>query len=336
VVSTIPVKIGFLGASVLIVAVTVAGLPSRASLQRVLAAASSAATPAEPTRCDVAAGREADVLWCEDFSGDVRARWDVASRGGLWPSSDFAVCREGFGFRDGCAAWSNYLRFDLSWGFWGYDARRAFPPRSEFYVRWYQYISDPFEWGTLEDKSVMLHDAEETIVAIVGTNRNHLPAIPDSGPGVPWLANYQDLDWGETAERGERFTRVNRFQNQGRNLALQPGRWYLFEWYIKLNTPGLSNGVTRVWIDDAMRPIATQTLRMEHTDMRWLKVADAGKQFGLLRLTLYHQRCDGTPNTCPPHGPETLRQSHRWDQIVVSTSPIGPAPAVAGMPSGTQ
>jgi hypothetical protein len=64
---------------------------------------------------------------------------------------------------------------------------------------------------------------------------------------------------------------------------------------------------------------------MHHTDMRWLKSADAGKQFGVVRLTLYDQRCDGVPRTCPPDGPEMLSQSHRWDQIVIATSPIGPS-----------
>jgi hypothetical protein len=63
---------------------------------------------------------------------------------------------------------------------------------------------------------------------------------------------------------------------------------------------------------------------MEYTDMRWLKAHDVGKQFGVVRLTVYHQRCEIEPNTCPPHGPAVLSQSQRWDQIVVSKSPIGP------------
>lgn len=274
----------------------------------------------EPT-CETGRSQRADVLLCDDFNGFVQTRWDIGSRGGSWRPSQFAVCRDGFGFGDRCAAWSHYLLFDQAWGFYGYDARRVFPARSDIYVRWYQYISNPFEWGTLEDKSVMLHDRAETIVAYVGTNRNHLPTEPNSGPGVPFVANYQDLDWPET---NGQLTRVNRFQNQNRNLALKPGRWYLFEWHIRLNTPGVGDGISRLWIDDATRPIPQQTLRMDYRDMRWLKRTDAGKRFGLLRLTVYHQRCDGVPNTCPPHGPAMLRQSHRWDQIVISRTPVGP------------
>jgi hypothetical protein len=280
------------------------------------------AVPSTEARCPGGTKPHPDVLFCEDFEdGAFGDRWDIGGHG-LWPASDFVQCtHDSFGFRDRCAGWSNSLLFDREWGFYGYDARRPFPPRQEFYIRWYQYISDPFAWGTLEDKSVLLHDRKETILTYVGTNRNHLPVEPNSGPGLPFVANYQDLDWKET---GGAFTRVNRFQNQGRNIALQPGKWYLFEWFIKLNTPGVSNGETRLWIDDATKPIPAQTLRMVHTDMRWLKREDAGKQFALLRLTLYHQRCDNVPSTCPPIGPAILKQSHRWDQFVISTSPIGP------------
>jgi hypothetical protein len=285
-------------------------------------------TAAGEAACEAGSSPVADIVLCEGFDGPVGTAWNIGSRGDTWRSSDFVRCNENFGFRGGCAAWSNHLLFDRAWGFYGYDARHPFVPQSDFYVRWYQYISDPFAWGTLEDKSVMLHDEAETIVAYVGTNRNHLPSEPNSGPGVPFVANYQDLDWAET---NRQFTRVNRFQNQGHNITLKPGRWYLFEWHIRLNTPGVANGITELWIDDAAEPGARQTLRMRYTDMRWLKSTDLGKQFGLLRLTVYHQRCDGVPNTCPPNGPVMLQQSHRWDQIVISTSPVGPV-STSGRP----
>jgi hypothetical protein len=286
--------------------------------------------PPPPRPCAPAAEVPGAAL-CEDFEADAFLRdWSVGSRGGRWPASQFVVCGEGFGFGDRCAAWSNHLLFDGAWGFWGYDARRLFLPQDELFIRWYLYVSDPFEWGTLEDKAVMLHDADETLVAYVGSNRNHLPVEKNSGPGMPFVANYQDVDWPET---GGEYTRVNRFQNQARNLTLQPGRWYLFEWYIKLNTPGLSDGVTRLWIDDAAAPADGQTLRLEHTDMRWLRARDRGKRFGLLRLTVYHQRCDGLPRTCPPDGPGLLAQSQRWDHIVVAPARIGPLNG-GGAPAG--
>jgi len=275
--------------------------------------------PAVDSGCDKSNG---DLLLCDDFEdGGFQSRWDIGGHQGTWPRSQFVLCtNNAFGFHDRCAAWSNQLVFDHEWGFYGYDARRGFAPQSEFYVRWYQYISDPYTWGTLEDKSVLIHDPGNTITTYVATNRNHLPVVQDSGPGMPYVANYQDVDWSET---GGQSTKVNRFQNQHHNITLQPGKWYLFEWYIKLNTPGASDGATRLWIDDATQPIASQTLRMQYDDMRWLKASDAGKQFGVLRLTVYDQRCDGKPNTCPPDGPSILNQSQRWDNIVVSKRHVG-------------
>lgn len=282
-------------------------------------------------RCAAAGWPQADLILCDDFDdGRFLQHWDIGSNFGTLPRSDFVLCDRGFGFHSRCAAWSNRLVFDTYWGFWGYDAWRRFPPQNEFYVRWYQYISNPYVWGTLEDKALLLHDPvgpndAVTITAYVGTNRNALPTVPDSGPGMPFVANYQDRDWPETEWQ---FTNVNRFQNQGHNITLEPGRWYLFEWYLKMNTPGLSNGVTKLWIDDASRPISRQTLRLWYDDMRWLRTTDAGKRFGFVRLTAYNQRCDIAPQTCPPTGPAILYQSQRWDHVVVSRRPIGPTPPV--------
>ena len=164
-----------------------------------------------------------NVLMCENFEDDdFKARWDIGNHNGMLSASQFVLCTDDkFGFNDRCAAWSNRLIFDHEWGFWGYDARRKFPPQSEFYVRWYQSNSTPYVWGTLEDKSFLIHDRENTITAYVGSNRDDLPAVRDSGPGMPYIANYQDIDRAETAGL---YTKVNRFQNQGRNLTLQPAR----------------------------------------------------------------------------------------------------------------
>jgi hypothetical protein len=275
-------------------------------------------------RCSNLWREQGNILMCEDFEGtNVLQPWDIGSNAGLFPNAQFVKCGI-FGLLSRCAAWSNRLVFDTSWGHWGYDAWRAFPPQSEFYVRWFQYISDPYSWGPLEDKSVMLHDPPlASMTAYVGSSRNHFPVEPHSGPGMPFIANYQDLDWPDT---GGQFTRVNRFQNQGQDITLQPGNWYLFEWYLKMNTPGMSNGVAKLWIDEAFTQRSKQTLRLAYDDMRWLRKEDAGKQFGFVRLTAYRQRCDIAPEECPPFGPAILNQSQRWDGIVVSRQSVNHFP----------
>lgn len=283
---------------------------------------------ASPVAAFCPGGDRADpaVVLCDDFEDPASLHlWQIDSHRNAWRPPQFVQCTdERFGFGDRCAAWTNRLVFDGEWGYYGYDAQRSFVPQSEFYVRWYQWISEQYRWGTLEDKSVILHDHARSISAYVATSRNQQPEVTNSGPGVPFVANYQDLDWRDT---GGKYTNVNRFQNQDTDLTLEGGKWYLFEWYVKLNTPGKADGVTKLWVDDATLPIATQTLRMHHTDLRWLRSADAGKRFGTVRLTVYHQRCDHPRKTCPPVGPAILDQSQRWDQIVVSRNPVGPVQA---------
>src|SRR5262245_54806397 len=77
------------------------------------------------------------VLFCDDFEdAEIQPGWDIGGHQGRWPVSDFVQCGEaGVGFHSHCAAWSNFLTFDHEWGYYGYDARHAFPPRPEFYVR---------------------------------------------------------------------------------------------------------------------------------------------------------------------------------------------------------
>ena len=39
-------------------------------------------------------------------------------------------------------------------------------------------------------------------------------------------------------------------QNQGKNIRFENNKWYYIEAHLKLNTPGFSNGVFEVWVDD--------------------------------------------------------------------------------------
>jgi predicted 3-demethylubiquinone-9 3-methyltransferase (glyoxalase superfamily) len=268
--------------------------------------------------CPGGSSPDANVLWCENFQqGDFLSRWIIGSNNDHWPSSDF-VKSTNFGFNDSSASWTNNLVFDDFWGYFGYDASDYFPPQSEFYIRYYQYVSNPYTWGSLEDKSVLLHDASRSLDMYIATSRagNDGCDGTSGARGKPAFANYQDRDWNEL---GGQCTKVNRYQNQGNDITLQPGRWYLFEAYVRLNTAGSNNGILRLWIDDASVPITTQTLRMQYTDMRFLRAGDAGKRLSELRLTVYNQRCD-SGSACPSQ----RTQFHKWDNFVISRTPIGP------------
>ena len=267
--------------------------------------------------CPGGSSPDPNVLWCDNFeAGDYLTKWDIGSNRSTWPASEFVKCAS-FGFNGGCAAWTNYLLFDNAWGYYGYNASDYFPPQSEFYIRFYQYVSNPYTFGSLEDKSVILHDVSRSLALYIATNRSGGGCDGTAGTvGQPAFINYQDRDWPDL---GGVCTKVNRFQNQGNDITLQPGKWYLFEAYVKFNTIGANDGIVKLWIDDASGPITTQTLRLYYTDMRFLRTGDAGKQASELQLTVYDQRCDNGA-ACAAQ----LNQSHKWDQIVISKAPIGP------------
>ena len=91
--------------------------------------------------------------------------------------------------------------------------------------------------------------------------------------------------------------------------------WHLFEWHVALNTPGASDGVTELWVDDASRSIDTQTLRLRRDNVQWRGRGDAGILLATLRL----------PASEHPNG-------LRWNRLAISSRHIG-ASAVPVPPS---
>ena len=142
---------------------------------------------------------------------------------------------------------------------------------------------------------------------------------------MPYVANYQDVD---TPETGGRYTNVNRFPEPAQEYhPAVLGTWVPCSSGVCQAecSRASSNGMTKLWIDDATSPISAQTLRMEHDDMRWLKAyQNPACNSASCVLTVHDQRCDIGRNTCPPNGPSVLDQSQRWDLIVFSRRPCGP------------
>jgi hypothetical protein len=88
------------------------------------------------------------------------------------------------------------------------------------------------------------------------------------------------------------------FQNDPRD-ALQPGRWYCLELELKANTPGLHNGLQKMWIDGSFKG--------EVSNMRWRDTTN-------LRINAFQLTFSGAV-------PVT---QHVWiDNVVVSTQKIG-------------
>jgi len=97
------------------------------------------------------------------------------------------------------------------------------------------------------------------------------------------------------------------WQNDYRGY-LERNRWYCIEQYLQMNTPGLQDGVMRVWIDGR--------LAWEKTDWRWRHIADL--KIEEIWMNVYH---GGTT----PVGQDV----HLYiDNVVIADEYIGPMPGL--------
>lgn len=241
--------------------------------------------------CPGGSAPNASVVWCDDLETPSSA-WVPQS-----------VRCDDFGFGDRCAVYSGPLNFDNEYGYfnWGGDPYIG-GEYDNLYVRLYVKFSDPYNWGNVDDKGIYFQNSGGASVI-----HNVKMEYSSWGTGKPNLASYALLN------RGERL-----YQNQGNDLKFEPGRWYMVEMHIKLNTPGVPDGVYELWVDDMSRPISNQILRLRYTDLL-IRPSGNTRGYNTLFLTSYHQRCN-LGSACP----RTLNQWVIWDNMVVSRAKIGP------------
>ena len=87
------------------------------------------------------------------------------------------------------------------------------------------------------------------------------------------------------------------------------GHWYCVEAHVRLNDPGQANGVFELWIDG--------TLEAQKTGMNWI---GSYQEFGINAVFFENYWNDGSPQN----------QERYFDNIVVSTQPIGCAASGSG------
>ena len=252
--------------------------------------------------CPGGSSPDSNVIWCDDFEDgtalDGGWSWsnccDSNGDGTVSSAEKNPVTCGNKGYGDNCSAWNEKFIFDNEWGYQGHFGSNTLPLPDEFYTRWYVYISNPYIWGNVEDKNLRFraynNDGSSVIISMtIAINRN--------GTGKPAFYTWTPLD-------------KMYYQNQGNDIILQPGNWYLFEFYLKINTPGIENGVAKLWVDNATTPITKQTLRLSYNNVLFRNTNDLPTSLGLVD---YHQQ----------NAPDSS-QYLRWDNIVVSKNPIGP------------
>jgi hypothetical protein len=102
-------------------------------------------------------------------------------------------------------------------------------------------------------------------------------------------------------------------QNLGNGIPIQSGNWYFYEVHYKLSSPGGSNGVFELWVDNCGSTgtscPATPTLRLRRTDVRNGRASTSE----LIRVLWFEAWAN--PNSSG---------ERYWDQIKVSkVGPIG-------------
>jgi hypothetical protein len=166
-----------------------------------------------------------------------------------------------------------------------------FTPQEAVYARYCLFIEDDVADGMTE-----------LGVKLPGLAGDEVSWRMEHGPIAPGNRGlYAAVDYLYDAESGPGFGIIDSM-----GTTFRAGRWYTVEQYVKLNTPGLSDGVGRVWINGH--------LTWESTHVRFRN--GAASRINQLHVNVYHGGL-GIPKA-PIH--------YRIASIAVSHAYIGPPP----------
>jgi len=107
----------------------------------------------------------------------------------------------------------------------------------ELWVRLHSKFDAGISWPNRTQKIVLLNLTDST-----GARRYQV--MMDVSPQGLYFVELSDIDnW--------RFSGVS--QNIGTPVAVRLGQWDKLKLYVRLNTPGVANGVVRLWVNDQMK-----------------------------------------------------------------------------------
>jgi len=182
----------------------------------------------------------------------------------------------------------------------------GFAGLDEIYMRWYRKYQDGYKWGCESSKN-------NGVYAVADPNNVEACVQPNGYDKF----SFRVQDERRTIDGNDFYGALYSYQphannggcgawysqNQGAIKYQQPGKWYLYEIYIKANTVGQSNGVIKEWVDGELRG-EQQGLESRYTD-----------QLKINQFYLY-----GSTGGC--YTPYT--QSVWHDDLVVAIEYIGP------------
>jgi hypothetical protein len=174
---------------------------------------------------------------------------------------------------------------------------------SELYMRHYRKFSSGFQFG--QEKYWTINPC---CAGIGGIKFAQHFTFPGGGSGQ-LILNVP----AEDANRNQNITSIN----------FTGGNWYYIEIHVKLNTPGVADGVWEMWSDncgaDGRGCTGPGTLRARHTNIMWRKAGD-NSQMGSIWLENW-----SAPLQYGAQYPSAGEEY--YDQIKVSRVRVGPAGA---------
>jgi len=263
-----------------------------------------------------------NVIWCDDFEDGT---WtDTWSGINDWGGNGEAARCGTLGYNSNCT-WRAGPNWQGPGDYATYDGTRNHGTTvSEIYVRFYTKFLPGWVFGApvgsfndlRGDKGVYLCLEETSGGCNVKWEWGKYCVNYPEGKNPPWdrcrMAIESYTISGPAPISGDYVP-----QNLGNDIIYQPNQWYFVKIYLKLNTPGQSNGILRVWSDPA--PVTTPTLRMEYTN---ISLRSGSTNMSRIFLSGFSFRCN---SGCPSSITKTLN----LDQLVVSGADIPPM-SVAG------
>jgi hypothetical protein len=169
------------------------------------------------------------------------------------------------------------------------------------FVRFYEYYDTDFDFAA-GMKTLRLQSFNEA----AGVNYYDLIAYSTA---VPTSGSYDHC--GINNMRSIALSRNGSFRWAEPNLSLQRNRWYAIETEVKLNTPGVSNGEVRMWVD------GQNIMQVTGIDIRGTDTHNINR----ISIGGWYSNGAGGNNPCPNPAVASRRYI---DDVVVATQYIGP------------
>lgn len=262
-----------------------------------------------PTECDNWNALQPDWIWCDDFESDPKLNIDyfeVNRAGGRFGVSTDAAYGGNASLKGVfIPSSSNAGNIKFSFGRTPVSPTRYLSQDFQnIYWRFYMMVDSTWVGNPQKTTRITVFSESDWSQAVIGHlwGDGSLGQLLDPASGTdPDPASTQVLTSGYNDFVNLRWLGILRGSTQVYSPAYR-NRWVCVETHIKLNTPGLLDGIFEYWIDDA--------LEVNNNSLNW---RSSYQDYGLNAIFIENWHNTGV----------SQQQARFFDNFVVSTSRIG-------------